>query len=845
MAATAAVLSLHRLFSCADIQEIMAEGVLQPSWRTIYSSPPPVKAVYTPREALSDLPGISYALELFLASKMVESEEYCHRSDEKKERLYFATGYGLIQCVKGLMSYADEDLLSAINHTRQGNYVASQHRKKAGFFGSILGTAGLGHSSGVAFIKSMSNVERHAELVYAESLFEKALLGIMYSGDWLAFIKEALNMRTTISIYRQLGAFIDDADAAYAASLRSVPVPPSPASSTTSSFSSVSSYSYTSTASSSSTSMSTTSFASSTSARTEAGRSTPPSSARPIIANGFTPTSPTTPKSSLPTPRSPISLSSKSTTRTKNPRVQDPSIDPHFRSGVYLGVGMCNIVLSLMPGKLATLVELFGYKGDRRVGLELLMRAGGWDGEFDEGEGSGEGDGAREPTIGTAEEGLRRTICDMSLLIFHLVLSSFTVECVDIGIAARVLEWNLKRYPNGVFFLFGAGRLALQRSQPRQAIHYYTLAMESQRQYRNLHHISFWEIAVARLALWEVGEGVIEDSVRGEKEGEEEGKEGDKEEKRMEVGGSAACWRVLEQEATWSKSIYSYGLAVCLLEEWDTENALTDEKERETKREGRAREAAELMAKVPVLRQKIAGKSIPLEKFVARKARKFTTQKNRLALPALEVAYLFQAIAHAPRGVIIGKMLPQVYEVLGRLGRYGDVDVGAGVLGEKGEKGVGGEKGKGKKEGVEAYEGGAHEYWDDLCLAKFLEGVCLRYVAYPDPDAVPDPTDSALSGDISKEDAEKGALRAFKSVFEYGPRIELDHHLVYHAHYELGRLLACQGDEEGAKHEFELVLSGKPLEVGPSGRKGKYSMESALHMRTHAALDALRNKKKP
>lgn len=28
--------------------------------------------------------------------------------------------------------------------------------------------------------------------------------------------------------------------------------------------------------------------------------------------------------------------------------------------------------------------------------------------------------------------------------------------------------------------------------------------MESQKQYRNLHHISFWEIAIANLALWEL-----------------------------------------------------------------------------------------------------------------------------------------------------------------------------------------------------------------------------------------------------------------------------------------------------------------------------------------------------
>ena len=38
----------------------------------------------------------------------------------------------------------------------------------------------------------------------------------------------------------------------------------------------------------------------------------------------------------------------------------------------------------------------------------------------------------------------------MALLIFHLVLSNFTVEGVDIRIASRILEWNLKRYPDGM-----------------------------------------------------------------------------------------------------------------------------------------------------------------------------------------------------------------------------------------------------------------------------------------------------------------------------------------------------------------------------------------------------------
>lgn len=62
---------------------------------------------------------------------------------------------------------------------------------------------------------------------------------------------------------------------------------------------------------------------------------------------------------------------------------EDPAIDAHFRSGVYLGVGVSNLILSLMPSKLLAIVELFGYKGDRHVGLSYLQKAGGWSAESD------------------------------------------------------------------------------------------------------------------------------------------------------------------------------------------------------------------------------------------------------------------------------------------------------------------------------------------------------------------------------------------------------------------------------------------------------------------------------
>ncbi|KAI5827074.1 hypothetical protein K523DRAFT_392413 [Schizophyllum commune Tattone D] len=619
---------------------------------------------------------------------MIECEEYCHASDLRKERLYFATGYGLIQCVKALMSYEDEDLLAGIQHTKHGNHIAQLHRKKQPYRISRL--AGLVlpsfSTSGVDWVRSMTPVERHAELTYAESLFEKTILGIVYSGDWLALVTEILNMRSLFNIYRQLGRYIDAVD-----------------------------------------------------------------------AEGHSKT-----------------------------------IDVHFRSGVYLGVGLSHLILSLMPSKILSIVELFGYHGDRQYGLELLQKAGGWE------------KGKKEPGVNAASEGVRRPICDMALLIFHLVASSVTFDGVDVKMAEKILEWNLKRYPNGVFFLFGAGRLALIHSQPRRAIDYYTRAMEAQKQYRNLHHISHWEIALAHLSLWD-------------------------------LDTSLEYWELLEADATWSKAIYSYGLAVCLLESADAMEAKVKEggdataasKEEPTVRRERA---MVLMGKVPGLRQRIAGKSIPLEKLVARKARRYAHDtRHRPVLPALELAYLFLGIAHAPREVLVKKMLPEVWAAEQRLG------VESITATEKAKE-VGLNTANPSPDNLEdrAREYGKG-YWDDVVLARFLEGVCLRYVAYPDPDAIVE--DVTPDNDVP-EAAEK-ARAAFADVFKYGPRVELDHHLVYHAHYELGRLLACMGDIDGARKQFDLVLSGRHLEVNAAGRRGRYSMEKALMMRTHAAMEAL------
>jgi hypothetical protein len=65
--------------------------------------------------------------------------------------------------------------LAAINHTKHGIAVASAHRKRPGSLaGRLAGYIVPSLStSGTEWIAGMTPVERHAELVYVESLYQK------------------------------------------------------------------------------------------------------------------------------------------------------------------------------------------------------------------------------------------------------------------------------------------------------------------------------------------------------------------------------------------------------------------------------------------------------------------------------------------------------------------------------------------------------------------------------------------------------------------------------------------------------------------------------------------------
>ncbi|GAA5901953.1 hypothetical protein JCM5296_006311 [Sporobolomyces johnsonii] len=602
----------------------------------------------TEEDIKEDISVIWKAMHLFLSSRMIEAEDICVAACD--HRLYYSVGYSLIQAIKSLATFEPEDLEAAIQCCKDSILITQLLRKRDHGLFERVGTFAKGSSS-VNSIKSMTLVQRHAELVYAECTLLKAVLGIIYSGDFLAFLKEALNMRNAYAIYRTLAKYVEGVDAAYS-----------------------------------------------------------------------------------------------------GPGAEDPSIDQDFRSGVRLGNGMISLILSLLPSTVLKIMEVFGFTGDRDWALSTLMKAGGWKA------------GVKEPDLDPEKEGIRKPICDMVLLMHHLVISNFLpVGGVDVPTAANILHYNLERYPTGIFFLYFAGRLHSTETQLDEAVKSFHLAIQAQREYIQLGHICYWDLGLVSFAMANWAKGY-------------------------------ECFNILDKESNWSKAIYAYSKAVCLYEEGAD-----------------LAKANEIMKHVPDLMQRIAGKSIPLEKFVARRARKFVVQGNRLTLPGVELAYVLNCLGLSPRYILFERHLDQVSTVLADLHDVKDPS---------------------------QYGKNSDEYWDDYCLAHFLRGVILRFIAHPEPHVRARPPQSQ----IPVAEADEQALISFNNVLKHGRDIYHDHHLVWFTHYELGRLFDAQGQWAKAREQYELVLSGKHLEISHKKGKGKVSLQNMAVLRSNAGLQMLKEK---
>ncbi|KAJ3035838.1 hypothetical protein HDV00_003373 [Rhizophlyctis rosea] len=690
----------------------------------------------------ADLKQSQTALTHFLNSQFTAADQVLRPSYGTS--LYHTLGLAVIRTIKAGMTFEPADIAQAIEAINITVEMAQAWRKKeAGMVASLAGSVvGLVWSSGGSSsstdkskrpdptgLRSMTNLQRHAEIVFAEAFLMKAMLSLLTDTNMIAFVREGMNIRNAYNVYKTCYKFLE----------------------------------------------------------TELEEVGPEG----LRAEG---------------------------------------VDEHFASGVLLGIGAFNMVFSMVPPRVLRVFEMIGFSGDRAFGLSRLQLGGGWSGT--EGiedppasqstkpkkkgnkaatvpQRSTETDAAwaaflSPPSSPDAEDsptppgGLRKPLCNLVLLTYHIILSSqIQLPDCNLPFSHRVLHSELLHHPDSFIFLTYQGRLLQTQRDPLSAISQYKRVMAMQKEWKQLSHVCLWDMGLCYLALGMFGE-------------------------------AAGCYEVLRRESRWSRSMYAYLLGVSLYCQ---------------DREGNMERVVELFEDVPKLRRKVAGRSIPIEKFIARKTRKFTLQQNRLLLPHLEILYIFNGLDIIPPDVI-PTHLTAINEHISSL----DLQM------QQARKAS-------PKDDDDALSITPYEtYNDDYCLAHFLKGIILRELNLPKCETlVPVRTlvtqqkhhRSTTEWTEKTKPALQTALQHLRIVSSRGPEITLDHWILPFARLEMGQTLMRMGEYEGAKREFDAALKGG---VGSGGGdedgegvvgsvkergKGKISMENALHVRVHNARSKL------
>lgn len=124
-----------------------------------------------------------------------------------------------------------------------------------------------------------------------------------------------------------------------------------------------------------------------------------------------------------------------------------PESKLHFDSGVKMGIGTFNLMISLLPQRVIKMLEFVGFSGNKQNGMKDLV------------------------ACYQMKKGLRRNLSVMTLLTYNLIIRP--VVCYqdgDLQFADQILQNQLKVYPNGLWFLFFKGRLEFMRGNLEQAI---------------------------------------------------------------------------------------------------------------------------------------------------------------------------------------------------------------------------------------------------------------------------------------------------------------------------------------------------------------------------------------
>ncbi|KAJ1668608.1 hypothetical protein IW140_002640 [Coemansia sp. RSA 1813] len=528
------------------------------------------------------------------------------------------------------------------------------------------------------------------------------------------------------------------------------------------------------------------------------------------------------------------------------------ALDDHFVSGTYFGMGVFNIVLSMLPAKLLRFIELVGFSADRALGIELLYIAAGW-----------RSDPLTAPlmsppplaaaSLHPCGYGLRSEFCSLVLQIYHVFLcNDLFLGYPNLPLVEAVLRSCLQKHPSGLLYMYFEGRLLMTRTHLDDAIARYTRLVHEGKGVVESMHLATVECddpsatsaaedqlvadlsklavdgssdtsasedsensstptsAAAAAAASGASAGVAAKSTQNVSEWRQLQYLGYWERSLclMALGRwleAAEGFNTLRKENNWNKAVYTYALACCLWEHYlvtCNRKAPEDPAELSDRQKQLLKIVCDLMHIVPSLKRKVAGKSIPIEKFVIRKSRKFHSQGSFLMRPGLELLHVWNLYCKIPQNRL-GPLAKEIDADIDHLAQFQPA----------------------LRSTNSPYRHA--NYYDDLALLLLTKGYAAKELAHPSykhtlspPVAEDEQQQKEANCAESANEQSSIAVDSLVRVLRLMPFIELDHYIAALARFHLGDLYLEMrpGDEKWTNRalaQWKAILDGKPMTMPP------------------------------
>lgn len=431
----------------------------------------------------------------------------------------------------------------------------------------------------------------------------------------------------------------------------------------------------------------------------------------------------------------------------------------HFESGVRMGHGIFNLLMSYLPRRVLRFLEYVGFSGNRSIAIDELDKSV------------------------ALNDGLRSTFSTLVILTYHTYIENlFGLGNYDSN-KVKQLNNNLQiHYPQSAFYFLFLGRYHQMQGELDTAIASYEKCIQAQDDWKQFHSICHWEI------MWCYAV-------------------------QMNWDKAAYYSDLLRKQSKWSPASYTYQYGTFLYAKLieDERQGLCEKESIEYK--SKLEEIVKIIRKVPELRIRFAGKTIPAEKFAITRSDKFCEQNNRLTLPALEFLYIwniFVTLKNSPEQVekLLFRIDTEIVYIINNFKAEATATTNGTETKVNESTNDTNEYANEETNDNNVVDNDQVNHWnDDLGLCWLLKGMCLKYL-----DRL--------------EDAEEN----FMKVIEHESKFVVDTFLVPHTAMELALLKLTKGNFEESKRWIKLARNNYT----------GYLLETMVHFRLHAASRIIR-----